>query len=198
MDDLFERIAQCRLCADDFAKTATMHEPRPVLRGRNPDARVLIVGQAPGLRVHESGVPFDDRSGDRLRQWLGVTREEFYDEAKFAVVPMAFCFPGYDDKGSDLPPQPRCVPNWRHPVLDRLPNVRLTVVIGQYAMAWHLGGKKLSVTARVARWREYLADGKMPIPHPSWRNNAFIRKNPWFETETLPALREVVRGALGG
>ena len=149
-------IRACRLCAADFALTATAHEPRPVVWFR-PGVRILIAGQAPGLRVHESGVPFHDRSGDRLRQWLGLTREEFYDRDRIGIAPMAFCFPGYDAKGGDLPPPPRCAQTWRAKVLKGLEQVRLTIVIGGYAQGWHLGQTgKTGVTGTGASWRNWL------------------------------------------
>lgn len=136
--ELEPQIRACRLCAEDFLATATRHAPRPIVWFR-PGARILIVGQAPGLRVHESGIPFDDRSGDRLREWMGVSRDEFYDQDRVAVVPMAFCFPGYDSKRSDLPPQPRCAATWRERAMAFFPEVSLTIVIGGYAQGWHLG-----------------------------------------------------------
>jgi uracil-DNA glycosylase len=192
---LVDEIRECRRCAEDFLKAATRHQPRPVVWFR-PVARILIVGQAPGMRVHESGVPFDDRSGDRLRDWMGLSREEFYDRDRVAVVPMAFCFPGYDAKGSDLPPQPRCAATWRQKVIGQLSGVSLTIVIGKYAQGWHLGAAhdKAGVTATVQGWRNF-APASFPLPHPSWRNNAFLRRNPWFESELLPALRNRVRSA---
>ncbi|MCB1408206.1 MAG: uracil-DNA glycosylase family protein [Rhodobacter sp.] len=188
--------AACRLCAAAFARTATRHEPRPVLWAA-PSARVLIAGQAPGLKVHQSGVPFDDRSGDRLRDWLGLDRATFYDRSRLAIVPMALCFPGYDDKGADLPPPRCCAETWRSGILAQLTNLRVTFVIGQYAQRWHLGpqASKGGVTATVARWRDH-APRVFPLPHPSWRNNAFLRRNPWFETDLLPAARAAVRQAL--
>ncbi|HPD92181.1 MAG: uracil-DNA glycosylase family protein [Rhodobacter sp.] len=187
----------CRLCAQDFARTATAHEPRPILWAR-PTARILIAGQAPGLRVHQSGVPFDDRSGDRLRDWLGLDRARFYDRDRVAVVPMAFCFPGYDARGADLPPPRRCTDTWRTGVLAQLTDLRVTFVIGQYAQRWHLGAQATrgGVTATVAGWRDH-APRLFPLPHPSWRNNAFLRRNPWFESDLLPAARDAVEAALG-
>ena len=187
------RIRACRLCAADFALTATRHEPRPVVWFRT-GARILIVGQAPGLRVHESGVPFDDRSGDRLRDWLGMTRDEFYDRDRVAMVPMAFCFPGYDAAGSDLPPPPICAATWRRRALAALAGARLTLLIGGHAIAWHLPGRR-SVRDSVAAWRE-APPGLLPLPHPSWRNTAWLRRNPWFETELLPVLRARVAALL--
>ncbi|WP_420859685.1 uracil-DNA glycosylase family protein [Marivivens marinus] len=183
---LTERIADCRLCADRFRATATAHAPRPVVWFR-PSARVLVVGQAPGARVHESGQPFTDPSGDRLRDWMGVDGETFYDRDRIAIVPMAFCFPGYDAKGADLPPPPLCARTWRAEVMDNLPNLRLILLVGGAAQRWHLG-TRAGVTETVAGWRDHWPR-VLPLPHPSWRNTAWIRRNPWFETELLPALR---------
>lgn len=194
--DLFQRIAACRLCAERFAATETAHAPRPVLRAR-PGARILIAGQAPGARVHASGLPFDDPSGDRLRDWMGVDRETFYDQRRIAVVPMAFCFPGYDAKGSDLPPPPVCAKTWRVPVMDALPGVALTLVIGQYAQKWHLGAaRSKTLTETVRDWRSFGPD-RLPLPHPSWRNTGWIKKNPWFEEEVVPWLRARVAKLVG-
>ena len=156
-----------------------------------PDARLLIAGQAPGARVHDSGQPFTDRSGDRLRDWMGVSEAEFYDLSRVAIVPMAFCFPGYDVRGADLPPPPICAATWRKPVLDALGLVRLTLLVGGAAIRWHLGPR--DVTAAVADWRGAVAQGVFPLPHPSWRNTGWLKRNPWFEAELLPALRERVR-----
>lgn len=193
---LITQIQACRLCAEDFARTATAHEPRPVT-WFDPAAKLLIVGQAPGLKVHETGKPFTDRSGGRLREWLGLAPDEFYDRQKVAIVPMAFCFPGYDAKGSDLPPPPRCACTWRQRTMSEMANIRLTVVIGGYAQGWHLGEstRKAGVTETVRSWRDY-APQIFPLPHPSWRNNAFLRQNLWFETELLPALRSQIRTVL--
>jgi uracil-DNA glycosylase len=157
-------------------------------------ARILIAGQAPGLKVHESGIPFNDASGDRLREWLQVDRDTFYDRDRFAIVPMGFCFPGYDAKGSDLPPRRECAPRWRSRVIAAMPQIELVLVIGQYAQAWHLGNERRgSVTETVQAWREILFANRspaiLPLPHPSWRNTGWIRRNPWFEEELLPALR---------
>ena len=167
------------------------HEPRPVLRGK-ASARILIAGQAPGTRVHESGIPFTDPSGDRLREWLGVDSKTFYDETLFAIVPMGFCFPGLDDKGGDLPPRKECAPAWREKVLGELKNVQLTLLVGSYAQAWHLKARrKATVSDTVKAFRDYGPD-VVPLPHPSWRNNAWIKKNPWFAEELLPQLRKRV------
>ncbi len=190
---LAERIAGCRLCAGRFAATATAHAPRPVVWFR-PQARVLIAGQAPGLRVHEVGRPFADPSGVRLRDWLGLGEAEFYDRDRIAVVPMAFCFPGYDAKGADLPPPPLCARTWHAQVMGALPDLRLRILVGGHAHRWHLGTRE-GVTATVRRWRD-LAPGVVPLPHPSWRNTAWLTSNPWFATDLLPVLRATVREAL--
>ncbi|OYX44463.1 MAG: uracil-DNA glycosylase [Rhodobacterales bacterium 32-67-9] len=188
-----DEIADCRLCAADFAATATAHAPRPVVWFR-PGARVLVAGQAPGARVHESGRPFTDPSGDRLRAWLGLGEAEFYDRTHVAIVPMAFCFPGYDAKGADLPPPRRCAAQWHRRVLESLPNIAVTFLVGGYAQRWHLGpgAVKGGVTATVARWRDHAAR-VFPLPHPSWRNTAWLKRNPWFEAELLPVARARLR-----
>lgn len=190
---MIQDLQTCRICADRFAATATAHRPNPVLWFR-PSARLLIASQAPGLRVHKADTPFWDRSGDRLRDWMGVDEETFYDRSRIAIVPMAFCFPGYDSKGSDLPPPRICATTWRARVLATLPDIRLTLLIGAYAQSWHLGGKA-SVTDRVAAWRDHAPD-VFPLPHPSWRNTAWLNRNPWFAAELLPALRARIAEAL--
>lgn len=191
---LGHRIAECRLCAERFAATRTAHAPRPVVWFR-PGARILIAGQAPGARVHASGRPFDDPSGDRLRDWLGIDASTFYDRDRVAIVPMAFCFPGYDARGSDLPPPPVCRTTWHDQVMGALGDVALRVIVGGYAQRYHLGARA-SVTQTVRDWRQ-TAPGTIPLPHPSWRNTAWLRRNPWFETDLLPALRAQVAAALG-
>ena len=187
---LVEDIQECRLCAARFAATATGHEPRPVAWFR-PGARVLIAGQAPGARVHDSGKPFTDRSGDRLRGWTGLSAGEFYDLARVAIVPMAFCFPGYDAKGTDLPPPALCAATWREMVLESLGAVQLTLLVGGAAIRWHLGLR--NVSAAVADWRSFAGRGVFPLPHPSWRNTGWLGQHPWFEAELLPVLRARVR-----
>lgn len=180
-------IRACRECADHLP-----HEPRPVIR-LSETARICIAGQAPGTRVHASGVPFDDPSGDRLRQWMGVDREQFYDTSKIAIVPMGFCFPGLDSKGGDLPPRKECASLWRARVFEVLPAVELILVIGQYAQAWHLGARrKKNLTQTVENWREYGPD-LLPLPHPSWRNTGWLKRNPWFQEEIVPELQSRVR-----
>lgn len=179
-------LKSCRICADRFAQTVTAHRPNPVAWFA-PGARILIAGQAPGMKVHRSGKPFTDPSGDRLRDWMGVDDATFYDRARIAIVPMAFCFPGHDAKGSDLPPPKICAQTWRADILKVLPDIRLTLLIGAYAQSWHLGDRQ-SVTARVQNWRDH-APAVFPLPHPSWRNTAWLKKNPWFDAELLPVLR---------
>jgi uracil-DNA glycosylase len=180
-DRLLREIRACRICAGELP-----HEPRPVIRAKET-ARIVIAGQAPGTRVHASGMPFTDPSGDRLREWMGVTKDTFYDDTKIAIVPMGFCFPGLDAKGGDLPPRKECAPAWRDKVFAKLKNVELTLLVGQYSQAWHLKTQK-TLTETVAAWRDY-GPQTIPLPHPSWRNNAWIKKNPWFEAELLPHLR---------
>jgi uracil-DNA glycosylase len=192
-------IAGCRICIDRPAGAALPHEPRPVLRP-SATARLCIASQAPGTRVHASGVPFTDPSGDRLRDWLGVTAEEFYDRARIAIVPMGFCFPGQDERGADLPPRGECAPAWRGPLFAAMPQLELILVVGQHAQAWHLGPDRAgSLTDTVRRWREHLArePALLPLPHPSWRNNLWLKQNPWFEAEVLPELRRRVRALIG-
>ena len=193
IDPLVREIWACRACATRFAATRTGHAPRPVVRV-SATARILVCGQAPGLRVHETGLPFNDRSGDRLRDWMGVSCEEFYEEAKIAILPMAFCFPGYDAKGSDLPPPRICADLWRQKVLNLLPGIELTLLVGGYAQKWHLG-TKAGVTETVRHWQEFGPD-TIPLPHPSWRNTGWLKQNPWFEAELLPELKTSIAANL--
>ncbi|WP_439142268.1 uracil-DNA glycosylase family protein [Planktotalea sp.] len=192
---LLTDINACALCKERFAVTATQHSPRPVL-WVSPDAkpRILIAGQAPGARVHQSGRPFTDPSGDRLRDWLQMDEATFYDASKVAIAPMAFCFPGYNAKGSDLPPPPICAKTWRAPLMEFLREVPLTLLIGGYAMKWHLG-KTGNVSETVMDWQSH-APKVFPLPHPSWRNTGWLKKNPWFETDLLPVLRTRVSEVL--
>jgi len=188
---LLREIRACDRCAEDLPAG-----PRPVLQA-SASARMLIVGQAPGRRVHASGLPFDDPSGDRLRDWLGVDREGFYDARRFAVVPMGFCYPGTGRSG-DLPPRPECAETWRVRLLAKLPRIECTIVLGRHALDYHwpeAPGRTLTDAVRAWRrcWPELL-----PMPHPSPRNNLWLRKNPWFEREVVPALRERVRALAAG
>lgn len=195
LTDLQQAIAACTLCSDRFAATATAHGPRPVV-WFEPGARLLIAGQAPGARVHASGRPFDDASGERLRHWMGVEPAVFYDRRRVAIVPMAFCFPGYDGKGADLPPPRICAETWRVRVLAALPDLQLTLLVGGAAMAWRLGSGP--VAGRVAAWRDWAAHGIYPLPHPSWRNTGWLKRNPWFQADLVPELRVAVARVLAG
>lgn len=186
-------IEDCRICSERFAATKTAHEPRPVA-WFSPSARLLIAGQAPGLKVHKSGRPFTDPSGERLRDWLGLDEASFYDISRVAIVPMAFCFPGYDAKNSDLPPPPICGQTWHGRVMEELSKVRLRVLVGASAHRYHLG-VKTGVNDTVAEWREHAPD-TFVLPHPSWRNTGWLKKNPWFGKEVLPALRARVKEVL--
>ena len=178
-------IQQCTLCAEHLP-----HGVRPVIQA-DADAKILLVGQAPGRKVHETGVPFNDPSGDRLRTWLGVDRAQFYDPKQFAIVPMGFCFPGTGPSG-DLPPRPECAPAWREPLLSALPNIELLLVIGRYALDYHLPeSRQQTVTQLVASWQQYWPD-TVPLPHPSPRNNRWLKNNPWFEAEVIPQLQQRV------
>jgi len=186
---LLDTISQCTAC--DHLPLG----PRPLLQASS-SARILIAGQAPGRRTHAQGIPFDDLSGDRLREWLGVDRQTFYDSQVFAIVPMAFCYPGAGSSG-DLPPPPRCARLWRQKVLERIPGIELTVLVGLHAQKWHLGkenGKSLSAT--VSDWKTFWPR-VMPLPHPSPRNMGWLKKHPWVEIEMLPALQRRVRRLTG-
>lgn len=186
LSDVLAEIRACRACAGELP-----HEPRPVVFVR-PSTRLLICGQAPGRRVHESGMPFTDPSGDRLRGWMGVDAETFYGHPALGVAAMAFCFPGTDPKGGDFPPPRRCAELWRRRLLDALPRMELTLLVGGHAQAWALGSRaKASMTETVRAWREYLPDN-LPLPHPSWRNTGWLKRNPWFEEEVTPYLRQRV------
>jgi len=183
LQSLLREIRQCTRCAADLPLG-----PRPVLRA-DSTARLMIVGQAPGTRVHESGIPWNDPSGERLRDWLQIDRETFYDEGRIAIVPMGFCYPGVDRNGGDKPPRPECAPHW-HPLLEpHLSRVELTLLVGGYAQKYYLGKRReRTMTATVRNWEEYLPKF-LPLPHPSWRNTAWLKKNPWFSDEVLPELR---------
>lgn len=185
MYSLIKEIKNCRICEAHLPLG-----PRPVVQASTM-ARILIVGQAPGIRVHETGIPFNDPSGDRLRSWMGINRDIFYDEARIALVPMGFCYPGSADRG-DLPPRKECADKWREALLSHMKKIELTIVIGQYAIEWHLGKeRKKTLRETVKAWRDY-APQKMVLPHPSPRNNIWLKKNPWFEQDILPVLRRRV------
>lgn len=194
-------IRGCRACVVAPAGKPLPHAPRPVVRVA-PSARIAVCGQAPGARVHASGIPFDDASGVRLRSWMGVTPAQFYDERKVAILPMGFCFPGNDAKGGDLPPRRECAPLWRDKVLAQLPELELMLLVGQYAQRWHLSRRferpwRTGLTDTVRDWRTLVhANARpvlIPLPHPSWRNTGWLKANPWFEAELVPELQSRVR-----
>jgi uracil-DNA glycosylase len=185
---LLRDVRRCTICSEHLPLG-----PRPVLQ-LLPQARILVAGQAPGRKVHESGVPFDDASGDRLREWLGLTPEVFYDPRRVAILAMGFCYPG-TGKAGDLPPRPECAAQWRDRLLGHLRKLELTLVIGQYAQAYHMPDAGDTVTSTVQSWRRHWP-GVVPLPHPSPRNNIWLRRNPWFESELLPRLRKRVAQVL--
>ena len=187
LNALLTEIRACRICEGVLGQ-----EPRPILRV-SKTARLLIVSQAPGVRAHNSNLTFNDPSGDRLRSWLGIDRATFYDERKIAIVPMGFCFPGYDSEGHDRPPRKECAATWRTRLFAALPRFPLTLLVGSYAQAWHLKDRaKRTMSETVEAWHDY-TPRVLPLPHPSWRNNAWIARHPFFEAELLPWLRRRVR-----
>jgi uracil-DNA glycosylase len=190
----FERlVAEIRACT--ICTPYLPLGPRPIVRGR-PSARLLIISQAPGRRVHETRVSFNDRSGDRLRAWLAIDRETFYDEELFAILGMAFCYPGTDRKGGDLPPRPECAPRWHARLRSFFPAIELTLLVGRYAIDYYLpGARTRSMTEVIVRWRDFLPE-LFVLPHPSWRTTRWLRDNPWFENEALPELRAQVAWAI--
>ena len=190
LKSLLSEVGRCRICANDLPAG-----PNPVLQC-SATARILIAGQAPGKKVHHSGVPFDDPSGNRLRDWLGISREVFYDASAVAILPMGFCYPGTASSG-DLPPRPECAPRWREPLLAQMKQIELTLVLGQYAQRYHFEDRSGSLTELVRSWKEYWPD-MVPLPHPSPRNNRWLKQNPWFETELLPELKARVKLILQG
>ncbi|WP_420337365.1 uracil-DNA glycosylase family protein [Roseibium sp.] len=204
IEALSNAVRACRICIENPEKAPLPHEPRPVLQ-TSSTARICISGQAPGTRVHKSGRPFTDPSGDRLRSWMGIGEDVFYDPDLLAIVPMGFCFPGLDAKGGDLPPRPECRKVWHDRLFAAMPQIELILVIGQYAQAYHLGkARKGSLTETVAAWETYFQESGrsdrplvLPLPHPSWRNNAWLKKNPWFEAELLPVLQKEIARLLG-
>lgn len=188
LPSLLQKVRACTLCSQHLPL-----RPRPVLQ-IHASARILIVGQSPGKKVHETGVPFNDASGDRLRAWLGVSREVFYEASQIAILPMGFCYPG-TGKSGDLPPRPECAPAWRQALLSHLKNLELTLVIGQYAMAYHLPNEKASLTEVVQAWQKY-GPLILPLPHPSPRNNVWLKRNSWFEKDLIPVLQNQVAKVL--
>lgn len=183
LDIIVSDVRKCTLCEPDLPLGA-----RPVLQV-DKQAKILIAGQAPGIRVHESGIPFTDPSGDRLRQWMGIDNDTFYDASKIAILPMGFCYPG-TGKSGDLPPRPECAKTWRAEILAAMPNIELILVIGIYAQKWHMGDvKQKNLTETVRHWQDYWPE-QLPLPHPSPRNNIWLKKNPWFEQEVIPHLQQ--------
>jgi uracil-DNA glycosylase len=216
-------IRACRICRDTPTGARLAHEPRPVLRV-SATARLCLCSQAPGTRVHASGIPFTDASGDRLRAWMGVSRDEFYDASRIAIVPMGFCFPGLDAHGGDLPPRPECARHWRARLFAAMPQFALILLIGSYAQRWHLGSSaakdmtatvlaniratKATMTANVQAQKANMSaaghehpgrerPALLCLPHPSWRNNGWLKRNPWFEAEAVPYLQGEVRRLIG-
>ncbi len=190
LDGLVAKARSCTICAEQLPLG-----PRPVLQVSSK-AKILIAGQAPGRLVHQSGKPFDDKSGERLREWLGVSAEQFYDPEKFAIVPMGFCFPG-TGKSGDLPPRPECRVNWHDQLFELMPQIELKIVIGAYALDYHLGDRQSkTLTATVKRWREFMPT-HLPLPHPSPRNNIWLKRNIWFEAEVVPELQARVMQLVG-
>ena len=190
LNSLLSEVSRCRLCADSLPLG-----PNPVLQC-STSAKILLAGQAPGKIVHHTGVPFEDPSGNRLRDWLGVSREAFYDATTIAILPMGFCYPGTGTSG-DLPPRPECAPRWRESLLAQMKQIELTLVLGQYAQRYHFDTKNRSLTELVRSWKDYWPD-MVPLPHPSPRNNRWLKQNPWFETELLPELKTRVKQILQG
>ena len=203
LSSLLDEIACCRRCRDQPLGAALPHEPRPVLRVSS-SARLCIAGQAPGTRVHASGIPFTDPSGERLREWLGINRTVFYDVSRVAIVPMGFCFPGLGKSGNDLPPRRECSASWHDKIFSQLRDLRLILAIGAFAQRYHLGDLAGgNVTETVRSWRSVVAStserggvAMFPLPHPSWRNSGWLKRNPWFQSELLPELRLAITKAI--
>lgn len=200
-EPLVRELRACRYCVTDPDGAPLPQEPRPVFQLALAP-RIAVCSQAPGTRAHATGKPFDDPSGVRLRSWMGVSDEEFYDDRRVAIVPMGFCFPGHDAKGGDLPPRRECARRWRRQVLSAIGRPDVLLLVGSYAQRWHLPETKgMSLAATVGEWRQFAFRSSspqvFPLPHPSWRNNAWLKHHPWFERELLPVLRLAVRAALG-
>lgn len=196
IEDIHNRIKQCRICVEKPLGDPLPHEPRPVAV-LSEKAKLMIIGQAPGTRVHASGRPFTDPSGDRLRDWMGIGEDIFYNPDKLAIAPMGFCFPGLDAKGGDLPPRKECALHWQTQVLDAMPQIELILLIGMYAQKYHMkDNARKTLTETVHNWRTVFNESHnpklMPLPHPSWRNNGWIRKNPWFSKDLIPQLRKEI------
>tara|TARA_R110002110_G_scaffold357507_3_gene566892 strand:- start:6048 stop:6647 length:600 start_codon:yes stop_codon:yes gene_type:complete len=191
LPDLLRNIRACRICEDHLPLG-----PQPVVVAEK-SAKILIIGQAPGTAVHESGVPWDDPSGDRLRDWMNLGKPAFYDPARIAIMPMGFCYPGRLPKGGDAPPRPECAPQWHDRLRAQLPEIELTLLVGSYAQNQYLhDGRAKNMTGTIRNWRD-LDDDCLPTPHPSWRSGIWLKKNPWFEVEILPVLRERVAKLVG-
>lgn len=187
---LIKEVRDCSICMPHLPMG-----PNPVFR-INPKAKILVAGQAPGIRVHKTGIPFNDPSGVRLREWMGIGEDVFYDEEKVAIIPMAFCYPGTGERG-DLPPRKECAETWRSGLISYLPQLELTLAIGMYAINWHLKvSKKKTLTETVRAYKEYLPNGVLPLPHPSPRNNIWLKRNPWFEEEVVSELRSRINSIL--
>lgn len=190
LQDLLDNIRVCKLCEEFLPFGA-----QPIVRAKS-SCRLLIIGQAPGNRVHQTGIPFNDPSGDRLRNWLNIDRSTFYDDSRIAIMPMGFCYPGKNPKGGDNPPRPECAVHWHKKITKKLPFTEFTLLVGRYSQLFYLGKEaKKSGTETILAWRDYLPNF-LPMPHPSWRNNVWLKKNPWFDKEILPYLRKRVHEIL--
>lgn len=202
LDKLVKDIRACKICLQPLRGKPLPHSPRPVLQV-SKTAKLAICGQAPGTKVHISGRPFTDRSGERLRDWIGLSEAQFYDTSRVAIVPMGFCFPGQTEKGADLPPRPECRGHWHDQLMPKLDQLELMLVIGRYAIDYHLNVQRgISLNEVVADYKRYLAAKScpllLPLPHPSWRNTGWLNKNPWFETAYLPKVRAKVKALMEG
>lgn len=188
LSQLFEQIRHCQECVNHLPFV-----PNPIIRGKS-SAKILIIGQAPGAKVHTSSIPWNDASGKRLRQWLGLTDDEFYNEENIAIMPMGLCYPG-KGKSGDLPPRPECAPLWHEKILEQLPHLEFTLLIGQYAQQYYLANRAKTLTETVQQWQQWFPD-KLPLPHPSPRNTLWLKRNPWFEINVLPVLQQRIKTIL--